>query len=277
MSLVDWFRSKIAPKKEAEERAGYGEALVSYADTGNADSMAVMLKLGANVNFRDNIQRTALHIAAEEKHPEALKLLLENKADVTLVNQFKQTALHLALRAGAEMPIISPLLDAGSPVNGKDTHGCTPGYYAARTGNAAAIEALNEKCADMRIADKKGATPLMVATGLGHDAAAEALTRLHCALNAQDHSGMTALMFAAVSGNAKLVKLFLSLGADMSLKNGWGKTALAAAREQNENSEAVRLLEQAEASLTAPLTGGSEGPFRVMKQLTLAPRRGLVT
>ena len=59
----------------------------------------MLIEDSAEVNAGDEIERTALHWAAEKGHVDVAKVLIQNGADVNAVDcNYKWTALHEAAR-----------------------------------------------------------------------------------------------------------------------------------------------------------------------------------
>lgn len=67
------------------------------ANNGNHKVFSVLLQAGANVNARNNKQRTPLHFACEMGNLELINLLIQHKADVNAQDDQRCTPLHLAV------------------------------------------------------------------------------------------------------------------------------------------------------------------------------------
>lgn len=113
--------------------------------------------------------RTALHCAAYENRPEAVKLLLRRGAfpDARTVHQ--RTPLHVACILGEEN-VCRILLDAGAAVNAQDFEKNTPTHYAAFYRNVGVkcvddvnmLKMLLGKNVDLAIKNKRGQTAIDV-------------------------------------------------------------------------------------------------------------------
>ena len=263
--LFDRALKKLSP----EERDRLGQDLHTAAGNGELDAVMDFHAKGADINYKYDNLGTALIAAASENYAPVVDYLLKKSADVSLTNMFNQTALHISIRQGADNAISLKLMKAAAPINGRDTHGATPSFYAAQNANADILEALAEKCADFTLANKRGVTPLMQATMASHTEAIDVLTKYKCGLDQQDDDGCTALMHAVIGRNAALVKKYLSLGANFDAWDKNGDTALALAKQFPGREEIAEIIEQAAAARLQPFHRGTEGSVTIMKRLVL--------
>ncbi|GIL93449.1 hypothetical protein Vretimale_12719 [Volvox reticuliferus] len=103
-------------------------------DTGYIKKLAERT-LDFNVNIRDQLQRTALHWAAELGHVDAAELLIDYGIDVKAVECNGRTAVHLAARSG-DRGMLECIMELLSPeertemINQADNFGVTPLYLA---------------------------------------------------------------------------------------------------------------------------------------------------
>ena len=80
---------------------------------------------GANVDARNEIGSTPLHLAASNGHSLAIEALLADGADINAGGVGEITPLHLAAQNG-HAATIKALLIGGAPVNAKAKGGVTP-------------------------------------------------------------------------------------------------------------------------------------------------------
>jgi len=74
-------------------------ALAAAAATGNLEDLSLLVDYaGADVNARDSVLRTALHVAAAEGQVAAVEFLIKNGADVNAVDRYGNTPLMEAKR-----------------------------------------------------------------------------------------------------------------------------------------------------------------------------------
>ena len=258
-------------------------SLVDAIKSGNTASVRALLKTRVNVNAPESDGMTALHWAVRGNDIETARLLIRAGANAKAANRYGVTPLSLAALNG-NAAIAELLIKAGADPNAASPEGETPVMTAARAGGAevvnvlaahganlnaqekwqgqtalmwaaaenhpAAIKALVERGADMKIRSKEwqfpeyryqtngmavfqlphgGWTALMYAARQDAVDAAAALADLHVDLNAGDPDGTTALQLAIINVHYDLADILLQKGADPNVTDRSGMTALYAA------------------------------------------------
>jgi ankyrin repeat protein len=87
----------------AKDPFGGSSPLITAALFGKTEMAKVLIEAGADVNFQNNDESTALHIAAFFCRPDVVKLLLENGADKTIKNKYGQTPYEMVAGPFSEM------------------------------------------------------------------------------------------------------------------------------------------------------------------------------
>ena len=182
---------------------------------------------------------TPLHEAAYRAYATIAATLIAAGADVNAKDDSERTPLHLAaLGLGFNVSAISLLLLAGADVNAKNIHGATPLHQVASNLNLVpadvnvfAISLLLSAGADVNAKDNSGATPLYDAVffGYAHPAVISLLLSAGADVSAKSDQLFdeeTALHRAIFNGLLAVVPLLLSAGADANVKNDDGLTPL---------------------------------------------------
>jgi ankyrin repeat protein len=148
---------------------GHGAVVALLLDAG-ADREAKMISDGY----------TALMIAAEKGHLDAVKVLLANKADVKAKSIAGWTALHVAAQNGHEA-VVKSLLIKKPDINAKaGANGPTPLCQATMKGRKGVVALLLDSGADPKLGCKrlwKRVSPKLLAETNGHKGAAELLSK----------------------------------------------------------------------------------------------------
>lgn len=248
--------------------------LLSAAEHAPLHYVQTLLEQGAQVNARGTSGDTPLIIAARTGNEPLVALLLAHQADATLSNTLGQTALHVAIRDGGIVEQLHALVEAtGTAKNAQDMHGATAAYYAAQTGNPAAIVLLAQAGADFTLANKYDQSPLLWASMLSQNEAAVALMNAGAPLDALDKRGMTGMMHAANLGNAALLEEYLSRGANAQARAQDGRTAKDFALARGETALAEKI-EAAIVKRYAAIHTGAETNISPMKRVKLKPNTG---
>ncbi|MDJ0748022.1 MAG: ankyrin repeat domain-containing protein [Woeseiaceae bacterium] len=110
------------------------------------------------------VQTTVLHSASRNKSPAMLKHFIELGADIDLRDERERTPLHAAPGYSEDPQTYSSLLDAGVDPNAKDALGWTALHQTTRfSKNPEIFRILVEKGADVNARTDSGRTPLWIA------------------------------------------------------------------------------------------------------------------
>jgi ankyrin repeat protein len=192
-----------------------------YAE--DAETTAVLIRAGANVNVRNNYGVSPLAIAAKHANPNILGQLMKAGADpndkINYINADETPVMHAA-RAG-NVDAVRMLLLAGAQVNARESwNGQSPLQWAAAEGRGAVVEALIEGGADIRQRSNAGTTPLMFAVRKGDMRSVDALLAAGADVNEKRFDLATPLLVAIINGHEDLVDLLLAKGADPNAEGG---------------------------------------------------------
>ena len=192
-----------------EVRPGYCGRLcdATFWHTAGLEDVKVELDLGADIEARDNVGATPLHLAAAlNADPEVIALLLDRCADIMArvnkqIDGLGATPLHVAALLNAEPEIIALLLDRGAQIDARNDYGETPLHMAATLNAEAAVLALLlDRGADIAARADDGATPLHRAAAKNSEPAVVALLLDRGAdITAETNNGLTACQIAGLS------------------------------------------------------------------------------
>ena len=185
-----------------------------------------------SINAKNDMEQTALHLAAFFRSEKVVPLLIEAGADLDARDGFGNTPLLVATYGrDTKKVIVEALLDAGADVN-------AAGHINGDTRNTALhlaieptkLELLQLLLANGAVANSRnnthGSTPMHLATWLGSGIETyKLLLYSGVDVNAQDLDGNTVLHLLVVADDIFVIKYFLENGAKAGIKNCEGKTA----------------------------------------------------
>jgi len=193
--------------KDNEEKT----PLMIAAASGDLSIMNGLLAYGADPNLQDNDGWTAGMHAVRLNEPKLFRLMGKYKADYNLVNSDEMTALAMAV------------------FNNK--------------ANAAVAMLDHSALPDFLMGEAKY-TALMLAVKQGNQQMAQTLLQYKANPNMANAGGLTPLMIAAFSDQDMMISLLLKAGANQALKDEQGKTARMHAQE-NDANKALKQLQAA--------------------------------
>jgi ankyrin len=162
---------------------------VRYNQVVLMDYLLSALKI--DVNCKNELSETPLHLAAACGRKEAVECLLRHEAKIDALDKLKRPPLHWAFLS-KNVGTITALLDAGANVKVKNTNGETALHIAACHGFQSAVE----RCLEQDIAN----------------------------INNTDEAGYNPLHWAALNGHKEIVDILLKNGADPNIKDNMGRT-----------------------------------------------------
>lgn len=210
------FTTAVASEYKGED---LNFALVYAASQGDLVNLKKCISSGANVNFVDYDQRSALHLAAAEGKLDCVEVLVENGVEINGRDTFGYTPLedavaghHLAVArflkskggltnnersttmtrlllqaaAAGDINELEILTSAGANINAGDYDKRTPIHLAASEGRVQVLEFLILKGADINAVDRFGNSPLADTyngVSRGHTACRTVLSELGAVLS----------------------------------------------------------------------------------------------
>ncbi|XP_046535314.1 ankyrin repeat domain-containing protein 26 isoform X4 [Equus quagga] len=195
------------------------------ASVGNVAKVQQILLLGkSGLNDRDKLNRTALHLACANGHPEVVTLLVERKCQLNLCDSENRTALMKAIQCQQE-ECATILLEHGADPDVTDVGGNTALHYAARGENLSIAAKLLSYNANIEARNKDDLTPLLLAVSENKQQMVEFLVKQEANIHAVDKMKRTALMLAVNYESTNIVRLLLQQGIDVFSQDIYGWTA----------------------------------------------------
>ncbi len=161
---------------------------------------------GADVNERDTLGETPLHVAAISDYREIGSLLLENGADINAGDVRGLTPAHAAAWLRYR-DMVDLLITHGADINARDKDGYTVLHTAALAGRKETVSLLIGKGADVNDKSNRSLTPLHAAALSGDRETAALLIDKGADVNARSDDGLTPLHIASQRDHQEVVLL----------------------------------------------------------------------
>ncbi len=234
----DWEKARQAINAGADVECVLNELfktpLICAAIYGNAETCALLLNKGAEIDAVDSDGSTALTSAAIMGGLEVCRLLIRKGANVNAENGHSTAPLAYAA-SGGWTEICRLLVSKGADINNANILGYTALMSAAKQGKAETCRALLDMGADMDMADNSNNTAPEHAAREGNPETCKVFLERGLDINAKRYES-SLLMCAADSGNMKTCVFLLENGADVSSTDGPGHTAAYMAQANNHNA-----------------------------------------
>ena len=199
------------------------------------DVVELLLSRGARPDQQKRFNGcTALFIAAENGHIDAVNILLRAGASLLRRTDTGATPLYVAAQNGHE-ETVAALLTAGAECDEVRTDiGATPIYIASQQNYPAIVAMLIAAHADVNLArTDDGTTPLFLAAQGGFMSIVKKLIAAGADVNkAATDDGSTPLFIAAQKGHFEMVEVLIANGADKSIRGFGDQTPLEQAAAQ---------------------------------------------
>ena len=104
------------------------------AMTGNFAECKSLVRLGADLDIRDQIYGGTAAIWASEEHPEIVKFLHEKGADIHACDKYGDSCVMLAAKGG-QLDLVKYLYNQGANIHVLDKTGTSALMFAARKGH----------------------------------------------------------------------------------------------------------------------------------------------
>lgn len=208
----------ISADQDIDIRDNIGNSLLHIAvDKKFLDIIDVLLKKGIDISTQNSFKYTALHIAVRNGMLDTVKLLVEKGIDLDIQTVDKNTALHIAISYGRS-DIAIFLIESGSNIFIKNDSGLTMLQMAVRCQLEKVSKILIEKGSDISLQDN-GETLLTRSIKNWFHSISRLLVVSGIDLDIKDKDGKTALYYAIVYRCIDIAQLLLDSGVDVDKIN----------------------------------------------------------
>lgn len=203
-----------------------------------------------DVDSRDHLNRTPLHLAIEGEQLEAVKYLLKRGADIEAVDMYSWASLLYSAKVG-NISILKHLIDNGANIGGNVKAVSSPLRMATKKGHLDVVKILLESGAKVNRRGYRGFTALYEASNnieitmllLENGADVNSMSDRHTHNDGSIDYEETVLHRAIFHKNVEVVKALLENGADVTINHGDGRTTLEVA-EHYENKEIIKFIKE---------------------------------
>lgn len=217
-----------------------GRTPLSWASArGDEEIVQTLLEFGANPNISCATGNSPLLRSVQASSPKCIRLLLAHGANVLWKNTLGFTALHYAAYYKDDERYLTPLLDAGLPIDEKDNYGWTALAATAEYDHVSSASVLLQRGADIETCDKNGWTPLLRAVNSNSHSVLKLLLGQKASHRAISFRGETILHFAAGKGDYDTLKILSEVALedlDVDLKNEKDQRAEDMMKSRNSQS-----------------------------------------
>jgi ankyrin repeat protein len=206
---------------------------------GDEGLVKTFLEFGADPNINCAAGTSPLLRSVQASSPRCIGLLLAHGADVLWKSTLGFTALHYAAYYKDDGSYLTPLLDAGLPIDEKDSYGWTALAATAEYDHASSANVLLNRGADIETRDKNGWTPLLRAVNSNSHSVLKVLLEQRANHRAVSLRGETILHFAAGKGDYETLEILSEAALehlDADLKNEKDQRAVDVMKSRSSQS-----------------------------------------
>jgi ankyrin repeat protein len=258
VGLTDIVRVLLAKGNfDINRKSGYyGSALQVASGRGHAETVGLLLDMGADINSQSDVFGTPLQAASAHGHMTIVERLIASGADVNIQGGRYGTALMGAL-VGGHHAIVDQLLEAGADIHLQGGIYDNPLQAASYAGNTELIRTLLKTGAEINKQGGQHGTALHAAASNGHSEAVELLLEAGADANLGGGEYGYALQAASANNRGKIVDMLLNAGANVNAQGGLHITALHAAIAEKADMDVIERLLRAGADISAQTPRGN--------------------
>ena len=195
------------------------------------------------LNAQDTSGKTALHLACSYRLQSLVQVLLTAGANPNKACSDGFTSLHSAIISGCRKNIIHSIIDHHAVVNAKTRNNLTALMITCQKGNKHALIVLLRAGADPEIRDADGNTWLHhAADGKCGKEMFQMIIDYGPNMNAKNNGSLTAVLIACLRGNTEAMNVLLKAGADPNIANADGDTCLHVAVRQDRSKAVLQAI-----------------------------------
>jgi len=218
--------SATVPYEKTMSNETFLEAVIYSVKFGPASAL---ITLATDDRFSLQLSETLLHLAAEYRSPESIRILLDRGFDPAHLDESGRTVLHNALLSGMEDADTLCRLLQSDIAEVQDHNGKTIWHFAAERDRLDILDQLvshygSDHCC-LYAQDKSGESPLLKAILGRHSEFASRLIRL-LPSEKTFATDKRVLHFTVATGSEDLLQVLIEMGADMQAVSDRGRTAL---------------------------------------------------
>lgn len=202
--------------------------LLIASSMGACKEIIRLVSKGADVNYQQGGNATALHYAIASGRKEAVEILLLLGASPDKHDPYGRTPLITAVLS-QNLDMAETLIRYGAPVSQADLNSSVALHHAAALGNFYITDMLLYYDSPIDLYDDEGNTPLMIAVGFGYYDITDILLGEGADVNLPDRKMFTPLMTAAQNGDTLMMSMLINSGANLYAFNNDGFDALGCA------------------------------------------------
>lgn len=196
------------------------------------------IEKGVSVNQKDTNGNTPFLNAAKNNDLTIVEFLMEHVTDINTTDKNGRSALALAVN-GNTPEVVDFLIQKGADINTLDTKGNSLAYYLLNNFNEKSpekfeskLKLLQAKGLDLGTSQHNGNSLLHLAAKEGNMALLQRLEEFHLDINQKNKEGNTALHLAAMTThNDAMLKYLIAKGADRTVKTDFDETVYDLASE----------------------------------------------
>lgn len=218
----------------------FGMSPLSYALHLDAKT-SLLQKFINEINLPNERGTTPLHEAVTLDEINIVKFLLLNHANVRATNNKNEEVIIDAIKHGADIEIISLLLEYGADINVKDADGYSPLMIAVNQRNVELIKFLLQHGANINELTKDGKNVLFYAyANHASEEIIQILLDSDIDVNLKDKNDNLMLIDAIKDNNIAFVNSLISKKADVNLTDISGRSALSYVLSELATTDEIR-------------------------------------